>query len=169
MFVIFTNSLKTKTGLVSHLLHRCISKLHTFQKYTLSNFEIRRDVIVHLRRVTIKPMCIWNCGKTHILGLLAVKHAIYRGWHHIWSRNWVGCSVTNLIQHCDCCQLGLVTGDHSDNIIPTYIVAHEMILTGNVTTCFCGIFWCIKLNTNKFLQNQLSPHAYQVQMTPQKI
>ncbi len=48
--------------------------------FTLSNFEIRRAVIAYLRRVTIKCVCsIWNRGKTCVLGLLAVKHAIYCG------------------------------------------------------------------------------------------
>ncbi len=51
---------------------------------TLSNFEVRRNVIAYLRRVTIKrACCMWNRGKTHILGLLAVRHAIYRWWYHV--------------------------------------------------------------------------------------
>ena len=48
---------------------------------TLSNFEIRRDVIVYFRQVPyIKRVCsIWSCSKscTRVLGLLTVKHAIY--------------------------------------------------------------------------------------------
>ncbi len=41
--------------------------------------EIRRDVIVYLRQVSIKRACgIGNRGKTCVSGLLPVKHTIYR-------------------------------------------------------------------------------------------
>ena len=57
------------------------------QVYTLSNCEIRCDVIAYLRRVTIKRACsIWSHGKTHVLGLLAVNHAIYHMTSHLVSK-----------------------------------------------------------------------------------
>ena len=62
--------------------------------YTLSNFEIRRDVIAYLRWVTIKCVrSIWNLGKAHVLGLHTVKHTIYCRRHHGLSWNWTECSL----------------------------------------------------------------------------
>ena len=47
--------------------------------YTLSNFEIRHDVIVYLRQVTVKCMCtIWNLGKTCCYQLHVTSHPIWK-------------------------------------------------------------------------------------------
>ena len=53
--------------------HLCVCSYY----YTLSNFKIRCDVIAYLRQVTI------NVIKHACLGVLAVKHTIYREWHHV--------------------------------------------------------------------------------------
>ncbi len=50
-----------------------------------------------------------SCYKTHksrqnmrVSGLLAVKHAIYRVWHHVQSRNWVECIILKISSMEEC-------------------------------------------------------------------
>ena len=73
------------------------SSYKTCKHNTLSNFEVRHDVIAYLRRVTVKcASSVWNWGetfvlwlltvkygKTFVLWLLAVKYTIYHVWSHI--------------------------------------------------------------------------------------
>ncbi len=54
------------------------------QLYTLSNFEVRRDVSAYLRQVLTKLSCTTRVlmesqQNFSMLGLLAVRYAIFRG------------------------------------------------------------------------------------------